>query len=67
MAEAEIPAVITVLFGLLTVYAAMTPLFGNHILLYGSLFLLMFVIVQIFTPPYLIQQVFIGDAAGGKQ
>ena len=67
MAEEEFPAVITVLFGLLSVYAAMTPLFGNHILLYGSLFLFMFVVVQTFVPPYLIQQVFIGDAAGGKQ
>ena len=69
MAEAEdaIPPVIVVLFGLLGVYVGMTPFFGNHILLYGSLFLFMFVIVQTFTPPYLIQQIFYGDQAGGKQ
>jgi hypothetical protein len=64
---AEIPEVLTVLVGLLGVYVAMTPFFGNHILVYGSIFLVLFVMVQTVTPPYLIQQIFVGDAAGGKQ
>lgn len=67
MAEGDFPAVLTVLIGLLAVYGAMAPVFGNHVLIYGSLFLVLFIIIQSFAPPYLIQQVFIGDAAGGKQ
>ena len=63
----EIPQVLTVLFGLTSVYAAMTPLFGNHIMLYGAVFIFMFILVQLFTPPYLMQQAFVGDEAGGKQ
>lgn len=62
-----IPAVLTVLIGLLCVYGAMTPVFGNHVLIYGALFIVLFIVVQSFSPPYLIQQVFIGDAAGGQQ
>ena len=65
--EGGLPEVLVVLFGLLGVYVAMTPLFGNHVLLYGALFLFLFTIVQTFTPPYLVQQIFIGDAAGSKQ
>ncbi len=64
--EGEIPSVVTVLVGLVVVYVSLTPVFGNHILLYGGVFLFLFIIAQIFCPPYLIQQVFVGDKAGGQ-
>jgi hypothetical protein len=64
---AEFPEVVVVLIGLLCVYVSMTPLFGRHVMLYGGFFLCLFILVQSFNPPYLVQQIFIGTAAGSKQ
>ena len=35
----KLPSVVVVLIGLICVYISLTPVFGNHILIYGGCFL----------------------------